>query len=99
LNEKSPYVFSFRAESSALRLLQRFRLSLVKAQIKEGERFTVKDCRSIAIQDIFEHEGIDAAQKIADHSSKITTLKYYLHMRNDRSNPRGLKITQGKKRE
>jgi hypothetical protein len=26
-------------------------------------------------------------------------MKYYLHMRNDRSNPRGLKITQGKKGE
>ena len=93
LKDKLTYVFSFRAKTSAHRLLKKFRVSLINAGIKEGNKFTVRDCRSIAIQDIFENEGIDEAQKIANHSSKLTTVKYYLHMRNDRSNPRGLDIT------
>ena len=41
---------------------------------------------------------MEAAQKIANHSEQITTMKYYLQIRNDRTNPRGLKITQGKNR-
>ncbi len=72
--DRNKYVFSFRAASSAKRLTKRFRVSLVNNKVMKGEKFTIHDCRRIALQDVYDHEGIKAASKMAAHASIETTL-------------------------
>lgn len=63
---------------------------MIAKQYKHGDKFTIHAVRRIALQNIAETQGIEAARVAGGHFSSKLTIDYYVGNERDRSKLTGL---------